>query len=32
MTKIVAISIFAIILIGLIDLGMYFAKKKLKGR
>ncbi|HPM07537.1 MAG TPA: ABC transporter permease subunit [Bacilli bacterium] len=32
MTRIVAISIFAIILIGLIDLGMYFAKKKLKGR
>jgi NitT/TauT family transport system permease protein len=31
MTRIVAISIFAIILIGLIDLGMYLAKKKIKG-
>ena len=30
MTRIVAISIFAIILIGLIDLAMYFAKRKLK--
>lgn len=32
MTRIVAISIFAIILIGLIDLAMYFAKQKLKTR
>lgn len=32
MTRIVAISIFAIILIGLVDLAMYFAKRKLKAR
>ncbi|MDD4006096.1 MAG: hypothetical protein PHD98_02895, partial [Bacilli bacterium] len=32
MTRIVAISIFAIILIGLIDLAMFFAKRKLKTR
>jgi NitT/TauT family transport system permease protein len=32
MTRIVAISMFAIILIGLIDLGMYFAKRRLKAK
>jgi len=32
MTRIVAISLIAIILIGLIDLGMYFARRKLKAR
>lgn len=30
MTRIVSISIFAVIIIGLIDLAMYFAKRKLK--